>query len=232
MSAPVLLAVAHGSRDPSAQRCAHAIARQAGRLDPGIDVRVAFLGNAEPALPGALARAVAGAGAGRVTVVPMLLAAGYHVSADIGRTACRAGVAAGAPLGPDPALVPVLAARLARAGTPAGTPVVLAAAGSQDPRAARDTERQAAMLAGHLGVPVRTGYLSAARPSVDEAVASLAAQTGGPVAVAAFLLAPGMFHDRLRRVRAAWVSGPLAAHPALPRLVLDRFRSARGGTPP
>ncbi|MGE5136795.1 MAG: sirohydrochlorin chelatase [Gemmatimonadota bacterium] len=249
MTPPVLLAVAHGSRDPAAQECVHALLARVRGLDPGPDVRAAFLENAEPALPGALSRAVAGAGPAGVTVVPLLLATGYHVSQDIGRAAAAAGVQASAPLGPDPALVPVLAQRLAAAGVPAGTPVVLAAAGSRDPRSARDTERQAGLLARELAVPVRAAYLSAARPTVAEAVAALAGQpvraaspaagpadraaspaagpSVRPVAVATFLLAPGLFYDQLGASGAAWVSGPLGPHPAVARLVLDRFRAAR-----
>ena len=234
----MLLAVAHGSRDPAAQECVHALLTQVRGLDPGPDVRAAFLENAEPALPGALSRAVAAAGPAGVTIVPLLLATGYHVSQDIGRAAAAAGVQASAPLGPDPALVPVLAQRLAAAGVPAGTPVVLAAAGSRDPRSARDTERQAGLLARELAVPVRAAYLSAARPTVAEAVGALAGPAGRaaspaagpsvrPVAVATFLLAPGLFYDQLRASGAAWVSGPLGPHPAVARLVLDRFRAAR-----
>lgn len=229
---PVLLAVAHGSRDPAAQRCVRSLAARVRALDPGPAVRVAFLENARPALGGALRRAAAGPGG--LAVVPLLLATGYHVSEDIGRAAERAGAPVSAPLGPDPALVPVLAARLAEAGVPAGVPVVLAAAGSRDPRAAADTERQAALLAGKLGVPVLAGYLSAARPTVAEAAATLAARAGGPVAVAAFLLAPGLFHDQLRRTAAGWVTEPLGDHPAVAGLVLARFREtlARGAAAP
>jgi len=101
--------------------------------------------------------------------------------------------------------------------------VVLAAAGSTDPRAIVDTRNQAALLGAHLLVPVLAGFASAGRPSVEEAVATLSARTGGPVAVASYLLAPGVFHDRLRASRSAWVSAPLGDHPAVARLVLDRF---------
>ncbi len=227
-AAPVLLAVAHGSRDAAAQECIEALAGQVRRLAPGVDVRAAFLEKAEPALPAALTRAVADAGPGQVTIVPLLLASGYHLSEDIGRAAARAGVPAAPPLGPDPALAGVLAQRLAQAGVPAGTPVVLAAAGSRDPRAAVDTGRQAALLADRLGVPVRPAYVSASRPAVPEAVAALRAG-GHPVAVATFLLAPGQFSAQLRRSGADWVTGPLGAHPAVARLVLDRFAAARAG---
>ena len=71
-------------------------------------------------------------------------------------------------------------------------------------------------------------FASVGRPTVGEAVAALAARTGGPVAVASYLLAPGVFHDRLRASGAAWVSAPLGDHPAVAGLVIERFRAAAG----
>jgi sirohydrochlorin ferrochelatase len=222
MSRPVLLAVAHGSRDPAAQQTVLSLAGRAGGLAPGIEVRTAFVQHAGPSLAGALAAA----GGRPVTVVPLLLSAGYHLGTDIGGAAGRAGVPVAAPLGPDPGLVPALADRLRAAGAPAGTPVVVAAAGSTDPRAAGDARHQAALLASHLQAPVLAAFASAARPTVGEAVADLAARTGGPVAVASYLLAPGVFAGRLRASGAAWVSAPLGDHPAVAGLVLERFRRA------
>ena len=221
MSRPVLLAVAHGSRDPAAQQTVLSLAGRAGGLAPGIEVRTAFVQHAGPSL----AEALAAAGGRPVTVVPLLLSAGYHLGTDIGGAAGRAGVPVAAPLGPDPGLIPALAERLAAARVPPGTPVVLAAAGSADPRAFASTRSQAALLASHLQAPVRAAFASAARPTVGEAVADLAARTGGPVAVASYLLAPGVFAGRLRASGAAWVSAPLGDHPAVAGLVLERFRS-------
>jgi sirohydrochlorin ferrochelatase len=121
---------------------------------------------------------------------------------------------------------PALADRLRAAGAPAGTPVVLAAAGSTDPRAAGDARHQAALLASHRQAPVLAAFASAARPTVAEAVADLTARTGGPVAVASYLLAPGVFAGRLRASGAAWISAPLGDHPAVAGLILERFRNA------
>jgi sirohydrochlorin ferrochelatase len=224
VSRPVLLAVAHGSRDAKAQQTVRSIAGRVAGLAPGTEVRTAFVQNAEPSLAGALTAA----GQRDVVVVPLLLSAGYHLSQDIGEAADRSGVPVAAPLGPDPGLVPALAERLRAAGVPPGTPVVLAAAGSTDPRAAGDARNQAALLASHLQVPVLAAFASAGRPTVGEAVAALAARTGGPVAVASYLLAPGVFADRLRASGAAWVSAPLGDHPAVAGLVIERFRAAAG----
>ena len=221
-SAPVLLAVAHGSRDSAAQDSVGALAERVRRLSPALDVRVAFVQHAAPSLAEALAAA-----GGQAVVVPLLLSTGYHLTADIQGAAREATAPVAAPLGPDPRLAEALAGRLAEAGRPAGTPTVLAAAGSADPAAAADVTRQAALLADRLAAPVVPAFAAAGQLSVTQAVAALHASTGRPVCVATYLLAPGQFHDQLRQAAATWVSAPLSDHPAVASLVLDRFATAR-----
>jgi sirohydrochlorin ferrochelatase len=221
MSQPTLLAVAHGSRDPAAADVVRALARQVRRLAPVLDVRVAFLGHAAPSLPEELCTAGAGA-----VIVPLLLSTGYHLKADIADAASSAGARVADPLGPDELLLTALTARLAEAGVPEGIPVVLAAAGSSDPLAARDVQEQAELLAGLRGGPVLAAFASAARPTVAEAVAELRERTGLPVTVASYLLAPGSFQDLLTVSGADWVTAPLGEHPALAGLVIDRYRTA------
>jgi sirohydrochlorin ferrochelatase len=75
---------------------------------------------------------------------------------------------------------------------------------------------------------VVAAFASAARPTVDEAVTFLAGLTGKPVAVAAYLLAPGLFHDQLWLSSGTWVSAPLGDHPAVADLIVDRFRGVAG----
>ena len=224
----VLLAVAHGSRDPAAQQCVLSLTSRVARSADGIAVRTAFVQNARPSLAEGLDDAATQAGADGVVVVPLLLSSGYHLSSDIAVAARAAGVPVARPLGPDPRLVRALSGRLLEAGVPAQVPVVLAAAGSSDPRALADTRRQAAMLAAHRHAPVVAGFATAARPTVDEAVSFLANVTGQPVAVAAYLLSPGLFHDRLWLSTGAWVSGPIGDHPAVAELILDRYCDTAG----
>ncbi len=146
---PVLLAVAHGSRHAAAQDSVAALAKRVRRLCPSLDVRVAFVQHAGPSL----AEALTAAGR-RAVVVPLLLSTGYHLTADIGGAARAAGAPVAAPLGPDPRLAEALTERLAQTGRPAGTPTVLAAAGSADPAAAAAAARQAALLADRIAAPV------------------------------------------------------------------------------
>jgi sirohydrochlorin ferrochelatase len=234
---PVLLGVAHGSRDPAAQEAVGALIGRVALLAPELDVRVAFVQHAEPSLASALA--VAGPD---VVVVPLLLSSGYHLAVDISGAATAAGARLAAALGPHRSLTTALADHLAAAGAPAGIPVVLAAAGSSDPKAAADVELQAALLADRRGTEVIAAYATAATPTFDEAMAALRASpgpalraspgpalrrpAGEPVAVASYLLSPGQFHDRFRHSAATWVSAPLGGHPAVAALVLDRYRAA------
>jgi sirohydrochlorin ferrochelatase len=228
MRRPVLLAVAHGSRDPAAQECVLSLASQVARLAGDVRVRAAFVQHANPPLAAGLAGATALGGADGAVVVPLLLSSGYHLNSDIAGAARVAGVPVTRPLGPDRRLVRALEDRLREAGVPGRAPVVLAAAGSRDPRALADTRQQAAMLAAHRHSPVVAAFASAARPTVEEAVSFLAGLTGEPVAVASYLLAPGLFHDQLRLGAGAWVSAPLGGHPAVAGLVAARFGEIAG----
>jgi len=231
LSGPTLLAVAHGSRYPGATETVTALVRQVERLAPALDIQVAFVEHAEPTLADAL-----NAAGPDLVIVPLLLSTGYHLTTDIAGaatavdtaiTAIGTGPRVAGPLGPDPLLVTALTGRLAEAGVPAGTAVVLAAAGSSDPEAAAQVAAQADLLADALDVPVVAAFAAAGRPTVAEAVAGLRARTGGPVAVATYLLAPGQFHDRLGESGADWVTAPLGAHPAVAALVIDRYRTNR-----
>ncbi len=231
MSGPTLLAVAHGSGYPGATETVTALVRQVERLAPVLDIQLAFVEYAEPTLADAL-----NAAGPDLVIVPLLLSTGYHLTTDIAGaatavdtaiTAIGTGPRVAGPLGPDPLLVTALTGRLAEAGVPAGTPVVLAAAGSSDPEAAAQVTAQADLLADALGVPVAASFAAAGRPTVAEAVAGLRTRTGGPVAVASYLLAPGQFYDRLGQSGADWVTAPLGAHPAVAALVIDRYRTHR-----
>ena len=217
MSRPALVAVAHGSSHPGAAQTVSALARNVTRLAPVIDIRVAYVQHAQPSLPQALAQAGQDA-----VVVPLLLSAGYHLTTDIAGLAKHVAD----PLGPDQLLVTALMSRLAEAGVPGGAGIVLAATGSSDPRAAGQIAAQADLLATERGAPVTAAFAASGAPSVEDAVAGLRDTTRGPVAVASYLLAPGLFHDRLAKSGADWVTAPLGDHPAVAALVIDRYRTA------
>jgi sirohydrochlorin ferrochelatase len=233
MPEPALVAVAHGSADPRAPATVARLAAVARERAPGLDLRTAFLGHAPPSLPQVLSTVEADR---EVTVLPLLLTAAYHSKVDIPRMlarAARAGVSYGAPLGPHPLLLRALERRLAEADpvaceSPARTAVVLASAGSSDPEANATITRLAAQWQARTGWrTVRPAYASAASPSPAAAVARLLRDGAPRVVVATYLLAPGLFADRIRQsalaAGAAAVSPALGACAEVADVLLDRF---------
>lgn len=237
MPEAVLVAVAHGSADPRASATVAELAAVARERSPGLDLRTAFLGHSPPSLPQVLSTIEADR---EVTVLPLLLTAAYHSKTDIPRVLARSvpgsrrpAVSYGAPLGPHPLLLAALDRRLAEADpaacqNPAQTAVVLAAAGSSDPGANATIARLAAQWQARTGwLAVRPAYASAAAPSPAAAVAGLLRDGAPRVVVATYLLAPGLFADRIRRsalaAGAAAVSPALGACPEVADVLLDRF---------
>ncbi|MFJ6841640.1 sirohydrochlorin chelatase [Streptomyces griseoluteus] len=220
-----LLAVAHGTRDPEGVRTVLALLDEVRRLRPGLRVEPAWLGLVEPSVPEALS-----ALPGPVIAVPLLLASGYHVRADLPALVAGAdpGMVRVTPaLGPSPLLAHALAARLSEAGRPPdASPVVLAATGSSDPRARADTAESARLLSRHLNAPVSVAYASGGGPAPTDAISAWHTAGHPDVSLAAHLLAPGHFAHTLTRTAARWTSSPLGTHPSVAELVLLRYDEA------
>jgi sirohydrochlorin ferrochelatase len=249
---PPLVAAAHGSADPRASAAvaelADLVRARAGRIGlHGLQVRPAYLGHALPSVPDAL-EALCGDGRCRTAVVlPLLLTEAYHSDADLPAVLRAAGrrlpglrLCYGRPLGPHPGLGRALERRLAETGVdaaarggPAGTAVVLAAAGSSRPaaNAAVAGAAQAWQTArGWRGVV--PAYASAASPTPAQAVGALRRAGAPRVAVATYLLAPGVFADRIREQSLAAgadaVSAPLGPAPEVADIVIERYLQAIG----
>ncbi|GAA3161566.1 hypothetical protein GCM10010531_11550 [Blastococcus jejuensis] len=227
---PVLVACAHGTRNPTGRRLIAELALAARAQRPGLTTTAAFVDVQPPTVVDVVA-GLAAAGQAAV-VVPLLLSGGYHVHVDIaGAVAGAPGAVAARPLGPDPRLVGVLLDRLAEAGADPRDPltaVVLAAAGSSDARSVADVEDTADLLQRSWAGAVTTGYGSAARPTVPDAVAAARRAGAKRVVVAAYLLAPGHFHDKLAGAGADVVTAPLLPDERIAAVLLDRYDAAVG----
>lgn len=215
MAADLVLAM-HGTRSVAGQAVAAELASAvAGRL-PGVAVHLGWADVLSPSLTETLT------GLGEAVVVPCFLTAGYHVSSDLPAAVRASGGRARLAGLIGPSLVAAVGDRLREAGGP-GDAVVLAAAGSKRRRSLDEVATAAHGLAAVLGRPVVPAFLTAASPSVGDAVASLRAAGHACVAVASYLLAPGVFADRLHDVGADLVSAPIGVHTLVVEAVLNAY---------
>jgi sirohydrochlorin ferrochelatase len=206
---PPLVLAAHGSADPRFGQVLQSLAAIVAANRPELDVRIGYLEYGPPDLA-----EVASPGA---VVVPVLLSRGFHVGTDI--PGATPGCVVTPPIAPDPRLTTVLVARLRDAGWSDQQPVVLAAAGSKDPRALADVRQAAADLGAALGLSVTAAFLSAGEPRFADVDVQSAT-------VATYLLAPGHFGDVVAASRAAIVAAPLGADPLLANVIIDRYDAA------
>lgn len=219
---PALIAAVHGTSDPAGAQAVRLLIEHARILRPGLAITAAFLSDGNPALADALAAAAARGH--RPVVVPMLLGSGYHVRHDIPRASTAVDALVAAHFGPDPLVVEVLAERvlpLLRARP--GADVVLVSAGSRDPRAAREAGRAAELLAARIGTAVGCAFLTSTSTATSPEALLARRCEERPVVVATYLLAPGRFSRRVRQAASGAASSPLAPHPLLARLLLDRY---------
>ncbi|MBK3646654.1 sirohydrochlorin chelatase [Streptomyces sp. MBT33] len=233
---PVLVVIAHGSRDPRHAATVHALVRQVRALRPEVRVETGFLDFNVPSVQGVL-ESLAADGVRDVVALPLLLTRAFHAKADIPavlrEAPSRLRIRQAEVLGPSPLLLSALERRLYEAGlSPAAkssTGVVLASAGSTDPEAIA-VIAEIAREWRHTGwCAVRPAFASAALPRTEDAVRELRALGCARVAVAPYVLAPGFLPDRIARgaAEADVLADVLGPAPEVARVLLERYDAAR-----
>ena len=235
---PALLLAAHGSRDQAGVDAFAALAGRVGKLAAADGTRVAggFIELSAPALrdavaelaaasPGPLAAAggkVSPAAAGgkvSVVAIPLMLSAAGHAKGDIPAALARESArhpgtsfSYGRPLGPHPALIDLLAARIAVAAGGTSPAVLLVGRGSTDPDANADVVKTARLLWEGRDYPLaETAFVSLARPDVAEGLERCRLLGARQIVVARYFLFPGVLPDRVAEQAAAYA----ATHPEL-----------------
>jgi sirohydrochlorin ferrochelatase len=239
MTAPALVALAHGSKDPRSAETVNALCAKVRGLRPDLRIESAFLDHCEPS-PDQLFDRLVAEGYDEVVVVPLLLTAAYHARIDVPAVVQEA--AARHPklrmqvtevLGDD-VLLDVLDRRL-RAALKAGRAreidaLVLTAAGSSDARANASVARLARLWGARHKLPAVAAFASAAPPASGEAVRGFRAEGRRHVAVGSYFIAPGFLPDRAEELAleagAIAVADPLGADPEVAWLVLTRYTVA------
>lgn len=223
--------VAHGTRKPGGVAMVEDLARRVGVLLER-EVQVAFVDVLGPTPTEVLDRLPQHRPA---VLVPAFLAGGYHVRHDVPahvEASTHPDVTVTRPLGPCAGTVRVVADRLFESGWRPGDSVILAAAGTSDRSAQSDLRQTAAMLSALIGDRVELGYAATGAPTVADAVAAARVRSDRRVTVASYLLADGLFQDRLRASGADIVSEPLGIHPGMIRMIANRFRRAHAAQLP
>ncbi|RFU85043.1 sirohydrochlorin chelatase [Streptomyces triticagri] len=234
---PVLLVVAHGSRDPRHAATVHALVRRVRAERPELRVETGFLDFNAPSVPRVL-EALAADGARDVVALPLLLTRAFHAKADIPAVLHESlarlpqlSVRQAEVLGPSPLLRLALERRLAEAGVRdedrSTTGVVLASAGSSDPEAIAVIAEIAREWRRTGWCAVRPAFASASLPRTEDAVRALRAEGARRVAVAPYVIAPGFLPDRIargaREAGAEVLADVLGPAPELARLLLERY---------
>lgn len=222
-----LVGVAHGSRDPRSAATVAELMDVVRSRYPELDARTAFLDLSAPRL-----RDVLGGVEGAV-VVPLLLGHAFHARVDVPGEVARGGrpgVVVADVLGPS---VEVAALdRLADAVGSLDDPelgVVVAGVGSSHAPANAVVAAVAAGWRRRFGWSGAEAAFATAEPSVTEAIARLRAGGARRVAVAQWVLAPGLLPDRIARAAQsgdALLAAPLGPHPAVADLVVTRYAEA------
>lgn len=237
MTAPALIALAHGSRDPRSAQTIRALVAEARRLRPDLAIQAAFLDHNAPGFT-RIVQSLVDRGHDEIVIVPLLLTKAYHATSDVPAAVAAAAaqhrslrIRTTAILGVESCFLSVLDERLRRALAAARVreldALVLAAAGASDPLALQTIARLTRQWGSHHHLPAVAAYASSTPPAPGEAVRSFRAQGRRHVAVASLFLAPGLLHDRVTELAleagAVAVAEPLGAHPELARTVLARY---------
>lgn len=236
---PMLTLLAHGSPDP---RHRADVARLAARLvDAGIPAAPAYLDHNAPN-PAAAAQRMADEGVGATTVVPLLVSPAYHARVDVPAALCAMrqaapglSIAAAEPVGLHPLLLRAAAELAGQVEIGPRTGLILAAAGSRDPRAVGAIDALVRAhgpdLAATTGArAVRAAYLDGGRPLGRIRTLMRCIDGCTSFVVVSLVIADGVLRDRIvtaaARADLPVAPGTLAGTDALRDLVVLRAGSA------
>jgi sirohydrochlorin ferrochelatase len=237
MTAPALVALAHGSRDPRSAATIQALVGEVRDMRPDLRIEAAFLELSKPAF-GTVVDKLVRAGYDEIVVVPLLLTEAYHAKVDVPSAIAAVEarhpglkVRASSILGLETVFLEVLDRRLRTALKEARVreldALVLAAAGSSDALANQGVARLARLWGTRHKLPTVAAFASAAPPATGEAVRQFGAEGRRHIAVGSMFLAPGTLPDRAAELAleagAVAVSAPLGADAEVARTILARY---------
>lgn len=247
-SAPALLTIAHGTRDPRGAE------EMATLLDILATRHPAPVANgwledfAEPSV-GAAVEQLVGSGASAVVTVPLLNFGAYHAKTDVPNALAEVTadhpdllVAHGRVLGLHPALFQLARARVDGVSDPAGRDdevLVVVSSGSSDPDANSDLAKAARFLAEGTGHRwVETAFAGVTWPRINDVFTRVHAAGARRAVVFSWSLLAGLLEQRVTAAAAEAAhatglqvldAGRFGPDPLVAEAVLDRYAEALAG---
>jgi sirohydrochlorin cobaltochelatase len=212
---PPLLLAAHGTRDEAGVAAFTALAERVAALAAPTQVAGGFIELSSPPLRDAVAT-LAG---DHLVAVPLMLVAASHAKGDIPAALARERTrhpglrwTYARPLGPHPALLDLLAARISAVAPDPAPAVLVVGRGTSDPDANAEVVKTARLLWEGRSYPfAETAFVSLTQPSVAEGLERCRLLGARQIVVARYFLFPGVLPDRV----ASQASDFAAAHPGL-----------------
>jgi len=230
-----VLIVGHGTASAVGAEECRRVAAMAAELLPSLRVELGFLEIIEPSIDVAM-DSLAAAGCREIVVVPVLLFAAGHARRDVPEAVRLAADARGLAvrqanvIGCHEAVVELarLRHREAVAGRPpaAGTRIMVVGRGASDPTAEsqlREFVESAFADAFDGTASIGLGFVAAARPTLDEAIAAAAESGEDRVVVHPHLL----FHGHVETQVAERIERARREHPAIDWVVVGRLGADR-----
>jgi len=214
---PPLLLAAHGTRDQAGVAAFAALAKRVAALAAPTQVAGGFIELSPPPLRDAVAT-LAGTDL-HLVAVPLMLVAASHAKGDIPAALARERTrhpglrwTYARPLGPHPALLDLLAARISAVARDPAPAVLVVGRGTSDPDANAEVVKTARLLWEGRSYPfAETAFVSLTQPSVAEGLERCRLLGARQIVVARYFLFPGVLPDRV----ASQASDFAAAHPGL-----------------
>ena len=208
---------AHGTRDQAGVAAFGALADRVAALAAPTQVAGGFIELSPPPLRDAVAT-LAGTDL-HLVAVPLMLVAASHAKGDIPAALARERTrhpglrwTYARPLGPHPALVDLLAARIDAVAQGPAPAVLVVGRGTSDPDANAEVVKTARLLWEGRSYPfAETAFVSLTQPSVAEGLERCRLLGARQIVVARYFLFPGVLPDRV----AIQASDFAAAHPGL-----------------
>ncbi len=242
MKTPAILLITHGSRESSANRRFHYLARRYAQYHPTWIIRSAFLENGKPSIFEGLENL--SFRANEIDILPLFLFSANHLKRDIPEILDqfrsrhpKVILCLAKELGPDPVLTQIALQRIKpQLKHPGSSLVLILGRGTRDPEALEDFQKQIENFSKlRRFKKVLPCFFEAAQPSLKKSLEEACRYDPKRIVVLPYLLFNGSWRGEVKRkldnfryqhpAVDIWLAPPLGFHPSLMKLLDERWQA-------